>query len=138
MKFYSSSFLLSPSNMEGSATPKHSRLTSILHDFDLGSTPSNPMTHYSSSTSIDDAKANLKTILATRVSFNDPNIVDVLTRPDEVGTHIVKALQDDMLKNEVITDFLTDVRHNAIEFEIDMYEPLVRRNCHLCFEYSRI
>ena len=104
----------------------------------MGRAPSYPTSHYSESTNIGDAKADLKTILATRVFFNDPNIVDVLVKPDEVGANIVKALQDDLLKNEVIMDFLTDVRHNAIEFEIDMYEPLVRRNCHLCFEYSQI
>ena len=104
----------------------------------MGRTPSYPSSHYSSSTNVDDAKSNLKTILATRVTFNDPNIVDVLVKPDEVGAHIVKALRDNMLKNEVIIEFLTDVRHKAIEFEIDMYEPLVRRNRCFCFEYSRI
>ena len=124
--------------MESPTTRRHPRITSILHDFDLGRTPSYPTSHYSSSTNVDDTKTNLKTILATRVSFNDPNIVDVLVKPDEVGAHIVKALRDNMSKNEVVMEFLTDVRHKASEFEIDMYEPLVRRNCCFCFEYSRI
>jgi hypothetical protein len=80
--------------MEPPTTPKHPRVTSIQHDSDLGRTPSHPSSYYSSSTNIDDAKANLKTILATRVSFNDPNIVDVLVKPDEASADIVKDLQD--------------------------------------------
>src|SRR5258706_8665074 len=124
--------------MEGPATPKNPRITPILHDFDLGRTPSYPMAHYSSSTSINDAKSNLKTILATRVSFNDPNIVNVLVKPDEVSADIVKALQDNISKNQVIKKFLADVRRKAIPLESHMYKPLVRRNCCSCFEYSCI
>ena len=92
--------------MEAPTTPKHPRVTSIQHDSDVGHrTPSYPTAHYSSSTNIGDAKADLKTILATRVSFNDPNIVDVLVKPDEVSPDIVKALQEYLLKDEVITNF---------------------------------
>ena len=123
--------------MEGPTTPKCPCVIPILHDFDLGRTPSYPTSHYSSSTHIDDAKADLRTILTTHVSFN-PNIVDMLVKPDEGGTHIVGALQDNMLTNEVIMDFFTDAHHKALVFEIDMYEPAVRRNCCPCFEYSRI
>ena len=122
--------------MEPPTTPKHPRVTSIQHDSDVGRTPSYPSSHYTSSTKIGDAKANLKTILATRVSYNDPNIVDVLVKPDEVSADIVKALQDYISKHEVITGFLTDVSREVIPFESHMYTPLVRRNCCLCFKYS--
>ena len=103
-----------------------------------GRTPSYATSHYSSSTNICDDKADLEAIIATRVSFNDPNIVDVLVKPDEVSADIVKALQDNILKDDVMMDFLTDVRCKAIKFESDMYERLVRQNCCLCFEYSCI
>ena len=124
--------------MEPPTTPKHPRVTSIQHDSDVGRarTPSYSSSHYTSSTKIGDAKANLKTILATRVSFNDPNIVDVLVKPDEVSTDIVKALQDYISKHQVITEFLDDVAREVIPFESQMYKPLVRRNCWLCFECS--
>jgi len=127
--FNSPSLLPTPSNMEPPTTPKHPRVTSIQHDSDVGRTPSYPTSHYSSSTNIDDAKANLKTILANRVSFNDPNIVNVLVKPDEVSADIVKALQDNISKNQVIKKFLADVRRMAIPLESHMYKPLVRRNC---------
>ena len=72
-------------------TPKHQRATSIqLLDSNLGRTPSQPTSHYYSSTKIIDAKANLKTILATRVSYNDPDIVDVLVKPNEVSDEFVQ------------------------------------------------
>jgi len=80
--FYSPSLLSPPLTWN---TPKHPRLTCIQHDSDIGRTPSYPMSHYSSSTNMGDAKANLKTILATRVSFNDPNIVNVLVKLDEAS-----------------------------------------------------
>ena len=60
----------------------------------------------------------------------------MLVKPDEVSGTLVKDLQDSILKNQVITDFLNDVRHKAVQVENTMYEPLVRRNCRLCFEYS--
>jgi len=88
--------------MEGPHTPKNPRLTSIQLDSELGRTPSYPTTHYTSSTNIADAKTNLKTTLATRVSFNDPNIVDVLIKPDEVGDDFVKNIKDDILKDRDI------------------------------------
>ena len=66
------------------STSKYPLTTSIQHHSDLGRTPSYLASHYSS-TNISDAKANLKTILATRVSFNDPNIIDVLIKPDEAS-----------------------------------------------------
>ena len=122
--------------MEPPTTPKHPRVTSIQHDSDVGRTPSYPSSHFTSSTKIGDAKTNLKTILATRVSFNDPNIVDVLIKPDEVSADIVKALQDDISKHQVITQFLADVTREVIPLESHMYTPLVRRNCCLCFAYS--
>ena len=114
--------------METPTTPKNPRITSIQHDSDVGRTPSYPSSHYASSTKIGDAKANLKTILANRVSFNDPNIIDVVVKPDEFSDDLVEALQDDILKDEVMMEFLTDVRCKAIEFESDMREPLVRQN----------
>ena len=122
--------------METPTTPKHPRITSIQHDSDVGRTPSYPSSHYASSTKIGDAKANLKTILANRVSFNDPNIVDVLVKPDEVSADTVKALQDYISKHQVITKFLDEVTREVIPLESQMYKPLVRRNCCLCFEYS--
>ena len=114
--------------MEPPTAPKHPRVTSIQHDSDVCRTPSYPTSQHFSFTNMGDAKANLKTILATRVSFNDPNIVDVLVKPDEVAADIVKALQDNILKGEVIMELLADVRCKATEFESDMYKPLVRRN----------
>jgi len=122
--------------MEPPTTPKHPRVTSIQHDSDVIHTPSYRSSHYTSSTDIDDEKENLKIILDTRVSFNDPNIVDVLIKPDEVSADIVKALQDYIPKHQVITKFLADVANEAIPLESHMYKPLVRRNCCLCFEYS--
>ena len=125
-----------PSNMEAPTTPKHPRLTDIQHDSDPGRTPSYPTSHYTSSTNISDAKANLKTILATRVSFNDPNIVDVLIKPDEVNDDFVKKVKDHISKDKVIMRFLSAVRRKAVRSEGDMYKPLVGRDCYLCFEYS--
>ena len=100
-------------------------------------TPSYQTSHYTSSTNIADAKANLKTVLATRVSFNDPNIVDVLVNPDEVSAPLVKALRTRIMENKVIKGFLTRVSQKKIKLESDMYEPLVRRNRRLRFECSR-
>ena len=133
--FHSPSLLLPFPNMEPSTVPKHPRATSIQHDSDVGRTPSYPSSHYTSSTKIGDANANLKTILATRVSFNDPNIVDVLVKPDEVSADIVKALQDYISKHKLITRFLDDVAREVIPLESHMYTPLVRRDCCLCFEF---
>jgi hypothetical protein len=124
------------SNMEGPSTPKHPRVTSIQHDSDLGRTPSYPAHHYSSSTNISDAKTNLKTILATRVSFNDPNIVDVLIKPDEVSDHFVKTVKNYILEHRVIMDFLTGVRTQTVQLERDMYKPLVGHHRYPSFEYS--
>ena len=112
--------------MEGPSTPKHQRVTSIQLESDLGRTPSYPTSHYTSSTNIADAKANLKTILATRVSFNDPNIVDVLVKPDEVSGPLVNALRARIMENKEIKGFLTGVRQGEIKLESEMYEPLVR------------
>ena len=125
-----------PSNMEAPTTPKHPPLTSLQHDSDVGRTPSRPTSHYSSSTNIADAKANLKTILATRVSFNDPNIVDVLIKPNEVSDDFVKNVKDHISKDEVIMDFLAAVRSKAVQSESEMYNPLVGRDCYPCFAYS--
>ena len=125
-----------PSNMEAPTTPKHSRLTDIQHNSDVGRTPSYPTSHYSSSTNIADAKANLKTILATRVSFNDPNIVDVLIKPNEVSDDFVKNVKDHISKDEVIMDFLAAVRSKTVQSESDMYKPLVGRDCYPYFKYS--
>jgi hypothetical protein len=123
--------------MEGPSTSKHPRITSLQHDSDLRRTPSYQTSHYSSSTNIDDAKTNLKTILATRVSFNDPNIVDVLIKPDEVSDEFVKTVKDYILEDQVIVDFLTAIRTQTVQFERDMYKPLVGYHYYSCFEYSR-
>ena len=114
-----------PSNM-----PKHPRVTSIQHHFPsgVGRAPSYATSHYSPSTSINDIESNLKAIIATGVSFNDPNIINVVVKPDEFSDDLVEALQDNILKDEVMMEFLTDVRCKAIEFESDMREPLVRQN----------
>ena len=83
----------------------------------------------STSTDVNDAKADLKIILATRVSFNDPNILDVLIKPDEVSDDLVKNIKDYISKDQDILDFLSAVRYQTVEFiESDMYEPLVRRD----------
>ena len=122
--------------MEAPATPKNPRVTSIQHGSDPGRTPSYPTAHYASSTNIADAKANLKTILATRVSFNDPNIVDVLIKPDEVSDKFVKDVNDYISKDRVIMSFLTAVREQTVQSENDMYKPLVGRDCYPYFKYS--
>ena len=123
--------------MDGPSTPKHQRVSHIQLESELGRTPSYPTSHYTSSTNIADAKANLKTVLATRVSFNDPNIVNVLVKPDEVSGPLVKALRAHIMENEVIKGFLTRVSQKKIKLESEMYEPLVRRNSGLRFESSR-
>jgi len=116
--------------MEGPTTPKHPRVTSIQHDSDLGRTPSQPTSHYSSSTNITEAKANLKATLATRVSYNDPKIVDVLVQPDKVSDKFVQGVQDSISTDKDIMDFLAAIRGQTVRFERDMYKPLVRRNCY--------
>src|SRR6266404_2656620 len=113
--------------MEVPTTPKHPRVTTIQLDSDLGRTPSQPTSHYSSSTKITEAKANLKTILAPRVSYNDPNIVDVLIKPNEVSNNLVQAVMNDILEDQVIQDFLIAVRDQTVSLESQMYTPLVRR-----------
>ena len=127
---------ITPSNMEAPTMPKHPRLTDIQHVSDPRRTPSYPTSHYASSTNIADAKANLKTILATRVSFNDPNIVDVLIKPNEVSDDFVKTVKDHISKDKVIMAFLSAVRSKTVQYESEMYKPLVGRNCYPCFKYS--
>ena len=122
--------------MEAATTPKHPRLTSIQHDSDLGRTSSYPSSHHSSSTNITDSQANLETIIATRVAFNDRNIVDVLIKPDEVSDDFVKNVKDHMSKDKVIMAFLSAVRHKTVQYESDMYKPLVGRDCYPYLEYS--
>ena len=127
-----------PSNMEPLTTPtlEHPRLTSTQHGSDPGParrTPSCPTSHYPSSTNIADAKENLEAILATRVSFNDPSIVGVLIKPDEVSDDFVKNVNDHISKDEVITDSLTAVHSKAVELESKMYKPLVSRGCYPYF-----
>ena len=114
------------------STPKSSHLTSIQYDSDLGRTPSYLASYYSSSSNTSDAKANLETILATRVSFNDRNIINVLIKPDD---HFVKTMKDYISKGQVILAFLTHVRRQAFDFDSDRHKPLVGRNCYPYFEY---
>ena len=113
--------------MEEPTTPKHQRVTSIQLDSNLGRTPSQPTSHYYSSTKITEAKANLKTILATRVSYNDPNIVDVLIKPNAVSNEFVQTVMEDISKDQVISEFLIAVRDQTVSLESQMYTPLVRR-----------
>jgi len=61
--------------MDPLAAPKHARILTIQHDSMHGCTPRQPTCHYQSSTNITRAKVDLKAIL-TRVSYNDPNIVN--------------------------------------------------------------
>ena len=118
------------------STPKSPPLISIQYDSDLGRTPSHLASYYSSSTNISNVKANLKTILATLVSFNDRNIIDVLIKPDEISDHFVKTMKDYTSNDQVILAFLTHVRRQAFDFDGDMDKPLVGRNCYPYFEYS--
>ena len=60
----------------------------------------------------------------------------MLVKPDEVSGPLVKALQDDILKNQAIMNFLDKVRDKEIDLEKDMYKPLVCGNRPLSFEYS--
>lgn len=106
------------------------------HDSDLGRAFSYTTSYYSSSTNISDSKSTLKTIIPTRVSFNDPDIVDLLIKPDGVGDHFVKSMKDYISKDRVIMDFLTQVRPQAFQFESEMYKPLVSQDCYPYFEYS--
>ena len=122
--------------MDEPSTPKHQRVASIQLESDMRRTPSYQTSHYTSSTNITDAKANLKSILATRVSFNDRNIVNALVKPNEVSGALVKALRAQITENEVIQGFLTSVLEKKVGSEKDMYEPLVRETYRLCFEYS--
>ena len=121
--------------MEAPTAPKHPPLTSIQHNSDSGRTSSYPTSQYSSSTNTTDAQSNLKTILATRVSFNDPNIVDLLIKPNEVSDDFVKNVKDHISKDEVIMAFLSAVRSKAVQNESEMYKPLVGRLCYPYFEY---
>ena len=41
----------------------------------------------------------------------------MLINPDEVDGHFVKTMKDRILNVQVIMDFLTDVRYQAIQFE---------------------
>jgi hypothetical protein len=114
--------------MERPTTPQHRRVTSIQHDSNSRRTPSLPSSaHYCSSTKITDAKANLKTVLATRVSYKDPNIVDVLIKPDKVSNKLVETVKTAISGSTVISEFLGAVRDQQVKFERDMYTPLVRR-----------
>jgi len=113
--------------MEEPTTPKYPRLTSIQLDSNLGRTPSQPTSHYSSSTKITEAKTNLKTILATRVSYNDPNIVDVLIKPNEVSNKFVQTVMKAISEDQHITKFLIALRDQTVRSESKMYRPLVRR-----------
>jgi len=126
-----------PSNVEGPSTPKHPRVSSIQHDAVVGRTPSFPTPHYVSSTNIDDAKTNLKAILATRVSYNDPNIVNVLVKPDQVSDELVKTIRDHILGHQGTKDFLGAVSGQTVRLESEMYKPLVRRSHYPCSQYSR-
>ena len=111
--------------MDGPTTPKHQRVSSIQNESDLGRTPSYLTSHYASSTKVVDAKANLKTILATRVSFNDQHIVDALVKPNEVNGPLVKALRAHIMEDKVIEGFLTNVREKNIGAE----KPCTHRWC---------
>ena len=126
-----------PSNMEGPSTPKHPRVSSIQHAANVGRTPSFPTPHYVSSTNINDAKTNLKAILATRVSYNDPKIVDVLVKPDQVSDELVKTIRTHILGHQVTKDFLDAVSGQTVRLESEMYKPLVRRSGYPCSPYSR-
>ncbi len=98
--------------MEVPTTPKHPRVTTIQLDSDLGRTPSQPTSHCFSSTKITEAKANLKTILAPRVSYNDPNIVDLI-KPNEVSSNFVQAVMKDILEDQVVQDLPSASRLSA-------------------------
>ena len=124
------------SNMEEPTTPQHQRVTSLQLDLNVGCTPSQPTSHYSSSTKIADAKANLKTILATCVSYNDPNIVNILIKPNKVNNEFVQTLMGCITTNPVIMEFLDAIRNQTIRFESQMYKPLVCRARYSHFSYS--
>ena len=126
-ELYSPSRLLHSSNMEEPTTPKHQRVTHLQLDSTFGRTPSQPTSHYCSSTNITEAKTNLKTVLAPRVSYHDPNIVDVLIKPNEISDKFVETVKKSILKDQVIVDFLAAVRDETVALEIHMYRPLVRR-----------
>jgi len=103
-----------------------------------GRTPSQPTSRYQSSTNITEAKANLKAILATRVSHNDPNLVDVLIKPNEVSDQFVETVMKGIQKDRVVMDFLAAVRDRTVNLESQMYKPLVRGTCSPHSEYSRL
>ena len=61
------------------------------------------------------------------MSYNDPNIVNVLIRPDEINDRCVQTVKEAILKDQIIVEFLTAVRDETVELETHMYTPLVRR-----------
>ena len=126
-ELYFSPHLPHSSNMEEPTTPKHQRVTVLQLDSSLGRTPSQPTSHYGFSTNIAEAKTNLKTVLASRVSYNDSNIVDVLIKPDKISDEFVQTVKEAILKDQVIVEFLVAVRDQTVALESHMYTPLVRR-----------
>jgi hypothetical protein len=119
------------SNMAEPTTPKHPRVTSIQHDSNVGRTPSQPTSHYLSSTKITEAKVIFKTVFATRVSYNDPNIVDILIKPHEIGDRFVQTVIQVI---KVIVDFLTTVRKQIVRH----VHTLGTSGSSVSFEYSRL
>jgi hypothetical protein len=113
--------------MEQPSTPKRQRAASIQHDSSLGRTPSQPTSHFHSSTKITEAKANLKAILASRVSYRDPHIIDVLIKPNKVDDKLVQNVMQHILKDKHIKKFLNAVRNKTVSQEKEMYAPLVCR-----------
>jgi hypothetical protein len=114
--------------MERSIAPQHRRVTSIQHYSNSRRTPSLPSSaHYCSSTKIADAKANLKTVLAIRASYKDPNVVDILIKPNKISKKFVETVKKAILGNQDISEFLGAVRDQKVMFERDMYMPLVRQ-----------
>ena len=109
-------------------TPIHQHVASIqLLDPNLGRSPSQPTSHYYSSTKITDAKANLKAILATRVSYNDPNIVEVLVKPNKISDELVQLALKYISDDPVIMGILNAVRDQTVSLGSQMYAPLVCR-----------
>jgi hypothetical protein len=111
-----------PFNMAEPTTPKNSRV-SFLES--LGRIPSHPTSHFSSSTTVVEARENLVASLTSRMTFNDPKVVDVLVQPHKVDNVFVDKVVDNIAQHQGFTDFFSSLRERNISRESEMYKPLV-------------
>lgn len=117
--------LSNPPDMAEPTTPKPSRVTSIQLESNIGCTPSHPTSHFDSSTTIVEARENLVASLTSRMTFNDPNVIDVLIKPFKVNDNYVKKVVGNISKHKEFMKFFSSLRKQSISRESEMYKPLV-------------